>query len=139
MIRYILLAQLIGLGVLALAFCLKSLEYALAGFFILSVQSAFFSPAKKGILKELVGSNRLGKAVGFMEMLAMLGILGGAFLGAYAFDQLVKERGGWEAGLVVCAFISILAFLSWIISTPIPETKVSGTKPIGFSYDQSFQ
>ena len=46
-IRYTLLAQLIGLGVLALAFCLKSLEYALAGFFILSVQSAFFSPAKK--------------------------------------------------------------------------------------------
>ena len=132
-IRYTLLAQLIGLGVLALAFCLKSLEYALAGFFILSVQSAFFSPAKKGILKELVGSNRLGKAVGFMEMLAMVGILGGAFLGAYAFDQLVKERGGWEAGLVVCAFISILAFLSWIISTPIPDTKVSGTKPIRFS------
>ena len=50
-VRYTLFAQLLGLGVLALAFRQKSLEYALAGFFILSVQSAFFSPAKKGILK----------------------------------------------------------------------------------------
>ena len=58
---------------------------------LLSVQSAL-SPAKKGILKELVGTNRLAKAVGFMEMLAMLGILGGAFVGAIAFDLIVRER-----------------------------------------------
>ena len=51
-IRYTLLAQLVGLGVLAFALKVKSLELALAGFFILSAQSAFFSPAKKGILKE---------------------------------------------------------------------------------------
>ena len=132
-VRYTLFAQLLGLGVLALAFRQKSLEYALAGFFILSVQSAFFSPAKKGILKELIGSNRLAKAVGFMEMLAMVGILGGAFLGAYAFDQLVEERGGWEAGLLVCAFISVLALFSWIISGPIPETQVTGNKPFRLS------
>ena len=66
-------------------------------------------------------------------MLAMVGILGGAFLGAYAFDQLVEERGGWEAGLLVCAFISILALFSWIISSPIPETQVNGNKPFRFS------
>ena len=132
-VRYTLFAQLLGLGVLALAFQQRSLEYALAGFFILSVQSAFFSPAKKGILKELVGSNRLGKAVGFMEMLAMVGILGGAVLGAFAFDQLVEGRGGWGAGLLVCAIISILALFSWVISIPIPETLVSGNKPFRFS------
>ena len=132
-VRHTLFAQLLGLGVLAFAFQQRSLEYALAGFFILSVQSAFFSPAKKGILKELVGSNRLGKAVGFMEMLAMVGILGGAFLGAFAFDQLVEGRGGWEAGLLVCAIISILALFSWVISIPIPETRVSGNKPFRFS------
>ena len=96
-IRYTLLAQLLGLGVLGFAFHDESLEFALAGFFILSVQSAFFSPAKKGILKELVGSDRLGKAVGFMEMLTMVGILGGAFLGAYTFDRLIEFREGWEA------------------------------------------
>ena len=77
-IHYSLLAQLFGLGIIVYSFTEESLPLCLSGFFLLSVQSAFLSPAKKGILKELVGTNRLAKAVGFMEMLAMLGILGGA-------------------------------------------------------------
>ncbi len=123
-----LLGQLLGLGILGFSLFCQSLEFSLAGFFILSVQSAFFSPAKKGILKELIGTNRLAKAVGFMEMLAMVGILGGAFAGAMVFDQLVENRGGWGAALSVCGFISILAFFSWVIAWPIPETTVSGTQ-----------
>ena len=86
-----------------------------------------FLPAKKGILKELIGTQRLAKAVGFMEMLAMVGILGGAFAGAVVFDQMVENRGGWSAALLV--FISILAFISWVIAWPIPDTAVAGTKP----------
>ena len=124
-----LLGQLLGLGVLGIALYWQSLEFSLAGFFILSVQSAFFSPAKKGILKELIGTQRLAKAVGFMEMLAMVGILGGAFAGAVVFDQMVENRGGWGAALLVCGFISILAFISWVIAWPIPDTAVAGTKP----------
>ena len=124
-----LLGQLFGLGILGLALYNQSLEFSLAGFFILSVQSAFFSPAKKGILKELIGTQRLAKAVGFMEMLAMVGILGGAFAGAVVFDQMVESRGGWTAALFVCGFISSLAFFSWLIAWPIPETGVSGSKP----------
>ncbi len=124
-----LLCQLFGLGILGLALYNQSLEFSLAGFFILSVQSAFFSPAKKGILKELIGTQRLAKAVGFMEMLAMVGILGGAFAGAVVFDQLVESRGGWSAALFVCGFISLLAFFSWIIAWPIPETGVFSSKP----------
>lgn len=128
-ITYALFGQLIGLGVLGFALYIKNLEYSLVGFFILSVQSAFFSPAKKGILKELVGREQLGKAVGFMEMLAMVGILGGAFAGANLFDKLVLEFGGWDAALTVCSYVFILAFFSWVISLPIPETSVQGGEP----------
>ena len=42
-----LLGQLFGLGILGLALYNQSLEFSLAGFFILSVQSAFFFPCKK--------------------------------------------------------------------------------------------
>jgi acyl-[acyl-carrier-protein]-phospholipid O-acyltransferase/long-chain-fatty-acid--[acyl-carrier-protein] ligase len=128
-ITYALFGQLIGLGVLGFALYIKNLEYSLVGFFILSVQSAFFSPAKKGILKELVGREQLGKAVGFMEMLAMVGILGGAFAGANMFDKMVLEFGGWGAALTVCSYVFILAFFSWVISLPIPETSVRGGEP----------
>jgi acyl-[acyl-carrier-protein]-phospholipid O-acyltransferase/long-chain-fatty-acid--[acyl-carrier-protein] ligase len=128
-IKYSLFCQLLGLGILGAALYSQNLEFALAGFFVLSIQSAFFSPAKKGILKELVGTNKLGKAVGYMEMLAMVGILGGAFTGAYTFDQLVADKGGWDAALVVCAYIFVLAFISWVIAFPIPETQAPRAKP----------
>ena len=132
-ISWALLGQLIGLVLLGFGLYIENLEFSLFGFFILSVQSAFFSPAKKGILKELVGSGQLGKAVGFMEMLAMVGILGGAFVGAYSFDLLVVDSGAWNAALIICISVFLLAFLSWIISLPIPETDALKAEPFKLS------
>ena len=60
---------------------IKNLPLALCGFFALAVQSAFFSPAKMGINKELVGSKHLGFATGFQQMTAMLAILVGQIVG----------------------------------------------------------
>ena len=128
-IVFALLGQLLGLGFLACSLYVRSLEFSLVGFFLLSIQSAFLSPAKKGILKELVGTSRLGKAVGYMEMLAMVGILGGAFVGAVAFDHLVAERGGWGAALIICGSVTVFALISWVIAWPIPETQVIRAKP----------
>jgi len=128
-IVFALFGQLLGLGLLGCALYAQNLQFSLAGFFLLSIQSAFLSPAKKGILKELVGTSRLGKAVGYMEMLAMVGILGGAFVGAIAFDHLVVERGGWAAALIICGFVSVFALASWVISWPIPETQAIRAKP----------
>ena len=48
-IVFSLFGQLLGLGLLAGALYAENLEFSLAGFFLLSVQSAFLSPAKKGI------------------------------------------------------------------------------------------
>ena len=120
-----LLAQLLGLGLLSYGLDREYLFLTLLGFFLLSTQSAFLSPAKKGVLKELIGSNRLGMAVGWMEMLAMVGILGGAFVGAMSFDLLVVTYGGWKATLflafgtmaLACALVPIPACLTTIFTT----------------------
>ncbi|MDE0575801.1 MAG: MFS transporter, partial [Opitutales bacterium] len=77
-----LLAQVAGLLVIGVGIGLESLNLAVLGFFLLATQSAMLSPGKKGILKELVGSEKLGMAVGWMEMLTMVGILGGIYVGA---------------------------------------------------------
>ena len=53
-IVFALFGQLLGLGLLGCALYAQNLQFSLAGFFLLSIQSAFLSPAKKGILKELV-------------------------------------------------------------------------------------
>ena len=124
-----LLAQLLGLGLLSYGLVRKDLLLSLIGFFLLSTQSAFLSPAKKGILKEMIGSGRLAMAVGWMEMLAMVGILGGAFAGAMCFDALVEENGGWKAALILALATMALAFISWLAFLPTPSTEAPKAQP----------
>lgn len=87
----------------------RSIPMAVFGFFLLAVQSTMFSPAKQGILKELVGSERLGFANGFLQMLTMVGILAGMWLGGEWFDHLFEgyneETGtspdnAWRAAMI---------------------------------------
>ena len=67
---------------------------ALGGFFALAVQGAFFSPAKIGINKELVGSKHLGFAAGIQQMTAMLAILSGQIFAGWLFDHRSTGHGG---------------------------------------------
>ena len=96
----------------------------IAGFFILSIQSAFFSPAKQGILKELVGSRRLGMAVGWMQMTLMVSILAGIFLGGAWFEGARLRRDDAWAGamepVLAIGLLSLLPLLAilWVMPTP---------------------
>ena len=65
-----LLAQVGGLAVIAYGMYRQSLPISLTGFFLLAVQTIFFSPARYGIVKELVDTSQLGLAIGWIEMLA---------------------------------------------------------------------
>jgi acyl-[acyl-carrier-protein]-phospholipid O-acyltransferase/long-chain-fatty-acid--[acyl-carrier-protein] ligase len=128
-----LLAQLIGLGGIVFGISQRSLPITLTGFFLLSTQSTFLSPAKKGILKEIVGYVQLGKAVGWMEMLTIVGILGGAFSGAVLFDFWAVERGGWETAQLITLGICLLALLSWLVFLPTPYTDAPKAPPFSYS------
>lgn len=96
----------------------------IAGFFVLSIQSAFFSPAKQGILKEVIGSRRLGMAVGWMQMTLMVSILVGIFLGGAWFEAARIRRDDPWAGAMEPVFaiglLSLLPLLAilWVIRTP---------------------
>ena len=102
-------AQLAIFVFIGISVTMRSIPLAVFGFFLLAVQSTFFSPAKQGILKELVGSDRLGFANGFMQMLTMVGILAGMWLGGLWFDHLlhgynlengVSADNAWRAALL---------------------------------------
>ena len=124
-----LIAQVLGLGVLAIGLFIENLAVGLSGFFLLAIQTAFFSPGKKGILKELVGSERLGLAVGWMEMLTMVGILGGIFASASYFDYLVPIHGGWGSGLILSLIAIGLTLFSWILFSQTPSTEAPRATP----------
>ncbi|MEM7700104.1 MAG: MFS transporter, partial [Verrucomicrobiota bacterium] len=88
---YCVLLQLGIFVLIYLAVIWRQVGLAIFGYFLLSVQSTLFSPAKQGILKELVGGKRLALANGLMQMLTMVGILAGIGLGGKWFDTLLAD------------------------------------------------
>lgn len=133
-----LILQLLIFILITVSLLLKSVQLAVFGFFLLAVQSTLFSPAKQGILKEIVGSQKLGMANGLLQMLTMVGILGGMAVGGGWFDsELIQlnAKGGdpadnaWGAALTpviaigLCSIIALILGL-FIRRTPEhPETK----------------
>lgn len=126
-----LILQLLIFGMVAASLLLRSVQLAVFGFFLLAVQSTLFSPAKQGILKEIVGSQKLGSANGLMQMLTMVGILGGMAVGGEWFDaelQRLNEKNGilpdnaWGAALVPVIVIGIGTLVPLVIAFFIRPT-----------------
>lgn len=96
-------------------------------FFGLGSQSALLSPAKMGVVKELVGSRKLGFANGVMEGTVILGILFGQIMGGLWFDHgLASEKGPWMAALVPILWILLGAVFSLALSYQIQATEPKG-------------
>ncbi|MBQ9182831.1 MAG: acyl-[Neisseriaceae bacterium] len=55
---------------------------------ILAAQSAIYSPAKYGLIKSIVGVEKLGQANGIVQALTVVAILSGSFIFSFAFESL---------------------------------------------------
>jgi MFS transporter, LPLT family, lysophospholipid transporter len=65
---------------------LVALGWQGAGYFTVGIGACVYSPAKYGILPEILPAARLVKANGLMELLTLIAILMGNIAGSYAFD-----------------------------------------------------
>ena len=70
---------------------LRSLELGFVSFFLYSLQCCLLSPAKLGVVKELVGSKRLAFATGVVEGTVILAILAGQIAGGLWFDHNLRR------------------------------------------------
>lgn len=106
----------IGVMVLLVgALWLQSFEAALGCFFLLSVQTAIFAPAKRGIVVEYVGAAQLSRFVGLMEMFTITAILVGSFAGGTLFSYWLGQPGGtpWQAALNTSLVLTALSVVGW--------------------------
>lgn len=124
-------AQLLILAGLCLAIRQQSIPLALVGFFALALQSAFFSPAKMGINKELLGSRHLGFAVGIQQMMTMLAMLAGQIAAGAIFDRRWQQLGGttdaaWEAAWWPLAILTASSLPAIVLAWIVPRTPAHG-------------
>lgn len=129
------IAQIVILSMIALAVWVKQMPLALFGFFMLAVQSVFFSPAKIGINKELVGSKHLGFASGVQQMMAMLAILIGQIVAGRWYDKRYiaadsLPENAWSAAFFPLFLLACLSIPAIGMALLIPKVSAHAKAPL---------
>jgi acyl-[acyl-carrier-protein]-phospholipid O-acyltransferase/long-chain-fatty-acid--[acyl-carrier-protein] ligase len=109
--------MVIGVGGLLL----ESPVILLSVIFLMSTQSAFFGPAKYGVLPELVSRDRLSRANGSLVCMTYLAIIIGTFLPSFLLESVFPGQYIMVAGF--CVLVAVAGVGSAI---PIPRTAPAG-------------
>src|SRR5436190_2909484 len=101
------------LGLIAFLFGHLQLTYAVL--FLIALQATFFSPAKYGILPEMLPDRDLSRANGILEMSTFVAIVAGTAIGSFMFDA-------WHARLWIIGFVVVaVAIAGTALSFRIPR------------------
>jgi acyl-[acyl-carrier-protein]-phospholipid O-acyltransferase/long-chain-fatty-acid--[acyl-carrier-protein] ligase len=106
--------EIVAAGLGLFAFMAGHLNLTYAVLFLIALQATFFSPAKYGILPEMLPDRDLSRANGVLEMSTFVAIVVGTAIGSFMFD--VWHDHLWLIGVVVVA----VALLGTALSTRIP-------------------
>jgi acyl-[acyl-carrier-protein]-phospholipid O-acyltransferase/long-chain-fatty-acid--[acyl-carrier-protein] ligase len=104
------------------AFLSGRFEFMLAVLFLMALHSTFFSPAKYGILPEMIPEKELSRANGLLEMSTFLAIVLGTSAGSFMFAAW-KDHPEW-IGLLLTA----IAVIGTLTSFGIPKVPPSGAR-----------
>ena len=115
------LAELLVMALAMLAFFARSIELVLFALFLMATQSTFFSPARYGILPDIVARRDLSRANGLGEMSMFSAILLGSGLGGALFEQWRDQL--YLVALPMIAISAIGLFASTRILPPAPLSR----------------
>ena len=113
-----MLAMLVGM----LAFTRHSVPLMLFALFLLALQANFFSPAKYGILPEVLGEAQLARANGLLELSTFAAVVLGTSAGALLFAHWKNQP------LSMGAMMLGIAVLGSLTSIWIPKAAPCGSR-----------
>ena len=136
LLQAMVLLQVFVLAGMSVGLWQENLSIAIFCFAIFCVQAMFFSPAKKGLTKDIVGSRNIGFASGVMEISTMLALLVGQIGALYLIYTLLKLWGpdsGWQAAALPCACCTVGAVVVFIMSLFMPRYPAQSTRPFSWN------
>jgi len=117
-----------------LGFYLQNLPLAMSGVLLMGFQSALFSPAKYGLIRDIGGTEGISMGMGGMEAFSFLGMLTGTFVGSLLAD----DPRLFIISLVLMGLALSGAGSSYAIRTQEQEyNEESSANPIKFIRDTS--
>jgi LPLT family lysophospholipid transporter-like MFS transporter len=90
--------------------------WQVAGYTVIGLGACVYSPAKYGVLPEILPAERLVKANGTVEMLTLVAILGGLWGGATLYDHTRSLVACY--GVTIALYAAALAFNALMDRTP---------------------
>jgi acyl-[acyl-carrier-protein]-phospholipid O-acyltransferase/long-chain-fatty-acid--[acyl-carrier-protein] ligase len=103
--------EIVIMGVGMLALYARSIDMLLVVLFLLAMQANFFSPAKYGILPEMLPEAQLTRANGLLELSTFAAIVLGTSVGSFLFARWKGEpliMGGMLLGIAVVGSLTSL-------------------------------
>lgn len=144
-IQVMSILQIVVMSCMLFCFYQHDMRAAIIWFAVFATQATILSPAKKGIVKDLLGSRYIGFGSGIIEIslvfVLLLAQIGVFFWFSYLLDAynaelgpvVAEEEAGWSAVklptitfVVVAAVVSACAFL-------LPRYPVKPNKPFAWS------
>src|SRR5216117_1997924 len=111
--------EIVATGLGLLAFVLGRLEITYVVLFLFALQATFFSPAKYGILPEMLPDSELSRANGVLEMTTFAAIVLGTAFGSFMFDA-------WHHRLFLVGIIVVLIAVAGTgLSFRIPDVRAA--------------
>ncbi len=135
LLQGMVLLQVVALSGMTLGLFAQSVGVAIAFFTVFCVQAMFFSPAKKGLVKDMVGSHYIGFASGILEISSMLALLLGQIVALGVVYGLLSRWGdgsGWVAAGWPCVVCTLLAVGVFVLSLFLPRFPVFGRRPFSW-------
>lgn len=136
LLQAMVLLQVIVLAGMTAGLFAHNLWVTVGFFTMFCVQAMFFSPAKKGLVKDIVGSENIGFASGILEITSMLALLFGQIGALFIVYNLLKKWGpnaGYEAAAWPCAVCMCGAVVVFVLSLFMPRFKPESTRPFRWS------
>ncbi len=111
-------AMTLGLAV----FFTNRMEWMMVVLFLMALHSTLFSPAKYGIVPEMLEDKDLSRANGLLEMTTFVAIVLGTSSSSFLFAYWKGEP--WKMGLVMIA----VAIIGFVVSFGVPRTAAQHTR-----------
>jgi len=98
--------------------------------FLLALQSAIYSPAKYGYIRELVGNQKLAQGNGLTQATSIVAILSGIILFSIGFEHLLSNQPFQteQQILVLIAplgwLLVVLSFIEFLMAMSLPDVRM---------------
>ncbi|SFV63641.1 Putative 2-acylglycerophosphoethanolamine acyltransferase / acyl-acyl carrier protein synthetase [hydrothermal vent metagenome] len=108
--------------------------------FILAAQSAIYSPAKYGLIKEMTGNENLAPANALVQSVTIVSILAGAVIYSIFFENLLQDRSIVPSEILTyIAPVGYMLIGASIVEYLLARRLVKTFKPVAIDESMSFE